>query len=117
MVAPTASGQISTDEMQATAASDCWSGYSCLFQYPGYGGRVLRWSQSGNKYLSKWDFRDRASAECNNRSRGAHGEDYRTGLPDPEIWFGAWNCYNDFRNYSYPSGGNWNNKMDLFVLS
>jgi hypothetical protein len=97
--------------------SDCPSGYACLFQYPGYDGRVLRWSASGSKDLGDWGFSDAASAASINRVRGAHAVDHRTGLPDPELWLGAGSAYRDFRKYDYTYGGNWNNKADEFVLS
>jgi hypothetical protein len=94
------------------ASEDCVHPYVCLWENSNYTGRRLQWSASGTKQLSDWDFRDKASSGCVNKTiGGALVYDARTGLPDPYMALGNLGCY-DFTKANYPTGGNRNGKAN-----
>lgn len=100
------------------AIGDCTYGYSCLFNTTTYGGRILRFLSAGTRNLDAYSpsFRDMAGSGCNNRqSGGTHVTDFRTGLPDPELYISTGNCTN-FASADYQYGGDWNNKADSITL-
>ncbi|MEJ8659026.1 peptidase inhibitor family I36 protein [Streptomyces sp. MS1.AVA.4] len=99
------------------AASDCPSGYVCVWEHYDYNtkraGRLLKWSANGHKELSDWGFRDQASSACITRPQGgADLNDHRTGMPDPYLVLASKSCYNNFSKYEYTYGGNWNDRVD-----
>ncbi|MCX4512523.1 peptidase inhibitor family I36 protein [Streptomyces sp. NBC_01619] len=103
--------------MSTRAASDCPSGYVCVWEHYDYNtkraGRLLKWSANGHKELSDWGFRDQASSACITRPQGgADLNDHRTGMPDPYLVLASKSCYNNFSKYEYTYGGNWNDRVD-----
>ncbi|MEU2766465.1 MULTISPECIES: peptidase inhibitor family I36 protein [Streptomyces] len=117
---PSADSIVGTERLGSSvgtqAINDCIFGYACVYDTTTWGGRMLKWSASGTKNLSTWDFRDKAGSGCNNRQLGGFRlDDWRTGLPDPSLYVGLDRCVN-FAKVSYTYGGNWNNKADAVTL-
>ncbi|MGW8486907.1 peptidase inhibitor family I36 protein [Streptomyces sp. NPDC055886] len=103
-------------EFGPAAIGDCAPGWVCLWEHSNYTGRRLQWSASGTKQLKDWDFRDKASSGCVNRNQfGVLAYDARTGLPDPYMTLAARYCYK-FSAASYPTGGNFNDKVDYIEM-
>ncbi|MEU5160493.1 peptidase inhibitor family I36 protein [Streptomyces sp. NPDC020875] len=103
-------------QLKPSASRDCAFGWVCLWEHSDFTGRRLQWSAKGTKQLGDWNFRDKASAGCVNRSiGGALVYDARTAMPDPYFSMHVGYCY-DFTSGSYPTGGNWNDKADYMEM-
>ncbi|WP_344344076.1 peptidase inhibitor family I36 protein, partial [Kitasatospora putterlickiae] len=96
--------------------SECTYGFACLWEHSNFTGLILKWSQSGTKYLSDWSFGGEASSACVYRSIGnMQIYDDRPLDPDPSANLSNGSCY-DFTRLAYPYGGNWNDTVDYVNL-
>ncbi|MER5490090.1 peptidase inhibitor family I36 protein [Streptomyces sp. NPDC002490] len=112
-------GGASGAEYTPQRASDCPAWWVCLWQHSNYGGRMLKWPwypASKTRHLDSYrpSFRDEASSVYVNRpQRGVEAYDFRSFMPDPRMFFGAgYGMYPNLKNEDYPTGGNWNDKID-----
>ncbi|MFP3991465.1 peptidase inhibitor family I36 protein [Streptomyces sp. E11-3] len=118
--APTAGARMGAALAASTRKyEDCPNGWVCLWQDADYSGRRLQWptyDESKTRHLNQYSpsFRDKASSAYVNRpQRGVWLYDFRSGMPDPKLVLGAkYSLWPNFTKYSYPYGGNWNDKAD-----
>lgn len=92
---------IPTEASTPQAASDCPSGWFCIFDYTGYGGRMLKFQNGGD--LDQYGFRDHASSYVNNTRFSVRLTDYH--------WYGDDHLTVAAGARSSDMGG-WSNRVD-----
>lgn len=84
------SGPSSIEELSqsplAAAVHGCPSGWYCVYEHRGWGGRRLQFSDCSRNDLSNFGFRDKTSSWVNNGSRRIQVRNNRTAFPDQDLW-------------------------------
>ena len=113
-------GAISASASQASrtlpgAATDCPSGYLCLWEDVNFQGRMLRFRDSGVQDLGKWRFKDKTSSAYNKTGRPV--QLINTYYLRNDIFPLSANHYSALlTTYPAPGGGTWNDKVDKIKI-